>query len=107
MISDDRFGVLLEQALLEKEQHKAYVHQLARALRREQEKQAAAARHQVEQLRVEYLAREEKFVLDGDRRELMTIKKELDTLRAMAVRRAMPRCSICRVRVNDLIQCRW
>ena len=51
-------------------------------LRREHDKQATAARHQVEQLRVEYLAREEKFTLDGDRKELLHIKRELDDLRA-------------------------
>jgi len=69
------------QALLEKEQYRAHVHHLARALKREQEKQSTQARHAVEQLRVEYLAREEKFVLDGDRQELRNIKRELDELR--------------------------
>lgn len=32
---------------------------------------------------MEYLAREEKFVLDGDRRELERIKQELDDLRSI------------------------
>lgn len=35
----------------------------------------------MEQLRLEYLAREERFMLDGDRNELKTIKQELDELR--------------------------
>lgn len=35
----------------------------------------------MEQLRLEYLAREERFMLDGDRNELRTIKQELDELR--------------------------
>lgn len=35
----------------------------------------------MEQLRLEYLAREERFILDGDRNELRTIKQELDELR--------------------------
>ena len=36
----------------------------------------------MEQLRVEYLAREEKFTLEGDRKELLNIKQELDSLRS-------------------------
>ena len=39
------------KALLEKEQFRAHVHHLARALRREHEKQATAARHQVRLIR--------------------------------------------------------
>lgn len=39
----------------------------------------------MEQLRLEYLAREEKFMLDGDRNELRTIKQELDELRSEVV----------------------
>ena len=35
----------------------------------------------MEQLRLEYLAREERFMLDGDRNELRTMKQELDELR--------------------------
>jgi hypothetical protein len=58
------------------------VHQLVRALKREQEKAATKARHEAEQLRVQYLAREESFVLDGDRRELDIIKRELESLRS-------------------------
>lgn len=37
----------------------------------------------MEQLRLEYLAREERFMLDGDRNELRTIKQELDELRSV------------------------
>lgn len=35
----------------------------------------------MEQLRLEYLAREERFMLDGDRNELRNMKQELDELR--------------------------
>lgn len=35
----------------------------------------------MEQLRLEYLAREERFMLDGDRSELRDIKQELNELR--------------------------
>ena len=80
----ERERALKNQALLEKEQYRAQVHLLARALRREQEKQEAMARAETEQLRVEYLAREEKFVLDGDRQQLQGIKEELDRLRREA-----------------------
>ena len=43
------------KALLEKEQFRAHVHHLARALRREHEKQATAARHQVRLIRYYYM----------------------------------------------------
>jgi hypothetical protein len=68
------------QALLEKEQFRAHIHRLARALKREREKTAATARRDLEQLRLEYVAREERFVLDGDRSELQRIKSELKVL---------------------------
>ena len=67
-------------ALLEKEQFRAHIHRLARALRREREKTASAARRDLEQLRLEYVAKEQKFVLDGDRNELRKIKEELKML---------------------------
>jgi len=72
------------QILLEKEKLKAHIHQLARALKREQDKSAAVARHEVEQLRVQFLAKEESFVLDGDRRELDVIRHELEGLRNLS-----------------------
>ena len=51
----DRERAEKHQALFEREQCRAHIHQLARALRRERERQATAERHAVEQLRVEYL----------------------------------------------------
>lgn len=48
-----------------------------------QERESTCARREMEQLRLEYLAREERFMLDGDRNELRTIKQELDELRWM------------------------
>ena len=39
------------------------------------------AEQEVERLRLEYIAREERFVLDGDRQELARIKQDLDDLR--------------------------
>ncbi|CAM9315454.1 unnamed protein product [Phaeothamnion confervicola] len=69
------------KALLEREECRAHVHRLAAALKRQQRKEASAARRQLEQMRLEYLAREQRFALDGDRGELRTIKRELDELR--------------------------
>jgi hypothetical protein len=73
-----------QAALLEKETFRAHVHQLARALKREQDKATASARQEAEALRLEYLGKEERFVLDGDRAALKTIKEELDLLRGHA-----------------------
>ena len=66
--------------MLEKEQFKAHIHRLARALKREREKTAATARRDLEQLKLEYVAREQRFILDGDRHELHKIKAELKAL---------------------------
>ena len=67
-------------ALLEKEQFRAHIHRLARALKRERQKTAIAAQRDLEQLRLEYVAREQRFVMDGDRGELAKIKSELRAL---------------------------
>ena len=45
-----------------------------------QERESTCARRDMEQLRLEYLAREERFMLDGDRNELRTIKQELSLI---------------------------
>jgi hypothetical protein len=50
-------------------------------LKREREKNNVIARQDLEQLRLEFLAREERYVLDGDRDELRTIREELAYLR--------------------------
>ncbi|CAN0114928.1 unnamed protein product, partial [Discosporangium mesarthrocarpum] len=69
------------KALLEKEEYRGHIHKLARALKRHQERENTFARRELEQLRLEYLAKEERLVLDGDRNELRSIKQELDELR--------------------------
>ena len=51
-------------------------------LKREREKSNTMARQELEQLRLEFLAREERYVLDGDREELRTIRHELASLRS-------------------------
>jgi hypothetical protein len=69
------------EAESEKEHYRAQMHRLALALKREREKTATIARQDLEQLRLEYLAREERYVLDGDREELNAIRHELSSLR--------------------------
>ena len=46
------------------------MHRVATALKREREKASISARQELEQLRLEFLAREERYILDGDRDEL-------------------------------------
>lgn len=48
---------------LEREHYKAQMHRLAHALKRERERSSAVARQDLEQLRLEFLAREERCVL--------------------------------------------
>jgi len=69
------------EAELEKEHYRSQMHRLALALKREREKSSTLARQELEQLRLEFLAREERYVLDGDREELRTIRHELANLR--------------------------
>lgn len=66
------------------------MHRLALALKRERDKSATIARQELEQLRLEFLAREERYILDGDRDELRTIRFELANLRAQSAGQAPP-----------------
>jgi len=50
------------EANCEKEHYRAQMHRVALALKREREKNATIARQDLEQLRLEYLAREERYV---------------------------------------------
>ncbi len=72
------------KALLQREEFRAHIHKLGEALQRHQEKDAVAAKRELEQLRLDYLAREERFMLDGDREELQRIKRELECLKTSA-----------------------
>lgn len=76
---------LRSDAELEKEHFRAQMHRLAGALKRERERSSAMARQELEQLRLEFLAREERYVLDGDREELRNIRHELAALRSMSL----------------------
>ena len=52
------------EAMLEKEHYRAQMHRLAVALKREREKSSASARQDLDQLRLEFLAREERCTLN-------------------------------------------
>lgn len=78
---NERERRIRSEAELEKEHFRTQMHRVALALKREREKSATVARQELEQLRLEFLAREERYVLDGDRDELRTIRYELAKLR--------------------------
>lgn len=54
---------------------------LARKLKAAKEAEAARRDAESERLRLEYLAREERFVLDGDRHQLQRLRRELDAVK--------------------------
>jgi hypothetical protein len=65
IIGEARAGIERERRLrtetaLEKEHFRAQMHRLALALKREREKSSGIARQELEQLRLEFLAREER-----------------------------------------------
>ncbi|KAJ1440809.1 hypothetical protein B484DRAFT_443236 [Ochromonadaceae sp. CCMP2298] len=72
---------LRSECELEKEHFRSQMHRLALALKRERERSSTIARQEMEQLRLEFMAREERYVLDGDREELRCIRAELSGLR--------------------------
>ena len=73
---------LTSQAEIEREHFRAQMHRLATALKTERERSSVIARQELEQLRLEFLAREERYVLDGDRAALGDIRRELQELRS-------------------------
>ncbi|GMF31239.1 unnamed protein product [Phytophthora fragariaefolia] len=60
---------------------KAQLEHMASLLAQEKKKHEAQAIDELEKLRMKYIAREEKYVLDGDRDELRAIKQQLDELK--------------------------
>lgn len=72
--------------VLEKEKVKAQLVQVARELQRQMHANNARAERELDNLRLEYLAREERYVLDGDRKQLMDLRQELNELRAATLR---------------------
>ncbi|KAL8008271.1 putative centrosomal protein of 120kDa [Plasmopara halstedii] len=75
-----------EGATASVEKMKAQLDQMANLLTREKKKHEARVVDELEKLRVKYVAREEKYVLDGDRDELRAIKQQLDELKGFKLR---------------------
>tara|TARA_B110000090_G_C13317319_1_gene422081 strand:+ start:117 stop:1229 length:1113 start_codon:yes stop_codon:yes gene_type:complete len=59
----------------------AQLGRLVRELQAMRREQRLVQERNMEQLRLQYIAREERYVLDGDRQELRSIKNELDDLK--------------------------
>ena len=62
-------------------QYKEQLSRLVKELQAERREKREASEKGLEQLRLQYLAREERYILDGDRQELRSIKDELDALK--------------------------
>eukprot|EP00516_Mucochytrium_quahogii_P007820 CAMPEP_0203765078 /NCGR_PEP_ID=MMETSP0098-20131031/18216_1 /ASSEMBLY_ACC=CAM_ASM_000208 /TAXON_ID=96639 /ORGANISM=" , Strain NY0313808BC1" /LENGTH=1112 /DNA_ID=CAMNT_0050661297 /DNA_START=206 /DNA_END=3541 /DNA_ORIENTATION=+ len=77
--------------LLAKESLKAQLVQAARELERMRKAETHKAERQLDKLRLEYLAREERFVLDGDRQQLQEMRDELRELRSVTLRKPYTR----------------
>lgn len=67
---------------------KLQLEKLAKLVQQEKKKNETRVTEELEKLRVKYVAREEKYVLDGDREELRAIKKQLDELKGLNLRPA-------------------
>ena len=63
----------------------AQLGRLVRELQAVRREQRMVQERNMESLRLQYVAREERYVLDGDQQELRSIKNELDELRRAAV----------------------
>lgn len=67
------------------EKMKAQLEKMAKLVQVEKKKNETRVVEELEQLRLKYIAREERYVLDGDREELKAIKKQLEDLRCVHV----------------------
>lgn len=65
---------------------KLQLEKLAKLVQQEKKKNEIRVVEELEKLRMKYVAREEKYVLDGDREELRAIKKQLDELKGLNLR---------------------
>ena len=63
------------------DQCRSQLSRVVKELQAERRAKREASEKGLEQLRLQYLAREERYILDGDRQELRSIKDELDSLR--------------------------
>ncbi|EQC26186.1 hypothetical protein SDRG_15990 [Saprolegnia diclina VS20] len=82
----------------------AQVERLTLLLQREKRKQEDEKASEIDKLRLKYRAREERFVLDGDREELRAIKKQLDLLREVSGRDVHPEVTRLQREKDDLMQ---
>ncbi|KAF1322343.1 Zinc finger, c2h2, partial [Globisporangium splendens] len=67
---------------------KMQIEKMVKLVQNEKKKNETRVVDELEKLRVKYIAREEKYVLDGDREELRAIKKQLDELKGFDLRRS-------------------
>jgi len=74
------------QQSLAKENVKAQLVHVSKELQRLERSHNTKAERQLDQLRLEYLAREERYILDGDRKQLQDMKSELNELRSATLR---------------------
>ena len=89
---------------LERETLRAQVYRLAAALKRERERGEGRARDEMERLKLQFLEREERFMLDGDRDVLQTLRGELGRLRmevGMGGGGEAPRSAVAQQSVDD------
>jgi hypothetical protein len=63
----------------------AQLGRLVRELQAMRREQRSVQERNMEQLRLQYIAREERYILDGDRMELRNIKNELDDLKRASI----------------------
>ena len=70
----------LDALRAEHEGARVQVVRLAKELARLRQEERERASREMEKLKVEYLAREEKYVLDGDRATLRDIRQQLENL---------------------------
>jgi len=89
----DRARAETAEAIADRERHRGHVHRLARALQRTKDELHDKARRDLDELRLDFKAREQRFVLDQDFNTLQSIKRELDDLRRLSkpeTHRAIP-----------------
>lgn len=77
---------LREAAEANVENLKVQLEKMAKLIQNERKKNETRVVEELEKLRVKYIAREERYVLDGDREELRAIKKQLDELKGINLR---------------------
>jgi hypothetical protein len=66
---------------LEKEHYRAQMYRLAKALKCEKEKNSMASIHELEQLRLDFVAKEERYTMGMDRATLQDIREDIKELK--------------------------